>query len=41
MARQKTLQCMYKSIDKEEMHLHVECEFESLRVGESYGEGGC
>ena len=30
MARQNTSQCMFKSIDREEMHVHVEREFESL-----------
>jgi hypothetical protein len=30
MARQNTSQCMFKSIDKEEMHVHAEREFESL-----------
>jgi hypothetical protein len=28
--RHKTLQYMFKSIDREEMHVHVEHEFESL-----------
>jgi hypothetical protein len=30
MARQNTSQCMFKSTDREEMHVHVEREFESL-----------
>ena len=30
MIRHKTLQCTFKSIDREEMHVHVECEFKSL-----------
>ena len=30
MARQKTLQCMFKFIEREEIHVHVEREFESL-----------
>ena len=30
MARQKTLQCTFKCIDREEMHVHVKHEFESL-----------
>ena len=30
MARQKTLECLFKSIDKEKMHVHVECEIESF-----------
>ena len=41
MARQKTLQCMFKPIDREEMHVHVEREVESLGKRlklESYGE---
>ena len=30
MARKKTLYFMFKSIDKEEVHVQMECEFESL-----------
>ena len=30
MARHKTLQCTFKSIDREEVHVYVEHEFESL-----------
>ena len=41
MARQMTLQCMFKYVDKEKMHVHVEREVESLGKRlelESYGE---
>ena len=30
MTRQKTLQCMFKSINREEIHVHMEREFENL-----------
>ena len=30
MARHRTLQCMFKFIDGEEMHVHAEREIESL-----------